>query len=176
MPPIGDHRRRRARIGFFPKPCHQAGAWCFGQFVAQFDIAVAGFRPVRLHAEGDEFASPRRMTRDAQGRAQRRFLGHGRIRRHHPDHGTGRFLGNQQRRGRDRRRAVPAARLQNDTCAFDAGLAQLFGDQKPMLLVAHHHRRREKRPGGAQRGFLQQRFVGNQVPELLGKTLPRNRP
>ena len=107
---------------------------------------------------------------------QRGGIGDHVVRGQHPQHRIRVVFGDQQGGGGDRRGAVAADRLQHDAGIRDARGAELFGDQEPVLLVAHDDGRREAIAAGPLRRLLQQRAVGHQRPELLGKALARDRP
>ena len=93
-----------------------------------------------------------------------------------PQHGVGVGFRDQGSRGGYRGGAVAADRLQQDARGGDAGGAELLGDQEAVLLIAYDDRRREALATGTKRGFLQQRAIGDERPELLGEAFARDRP
>ena len=76
-----------------------------------------------------------------------------------------------------RRRRVAAGGLQQDAGRFAADLAQLFGHQEAVLLVAHDQRRGQLRHAHqSEQGVLQQGVLGTQGQALLGQLLARQGP
>ena len=101
MPAVGDEARRRRRHRAFPgtgRPRYTPSA--SAQRVADLDVAIAGFRRGRLHAEGHDLPGPGGLGGGLQRRLQRRVVGDRGIRRHHPQHRVGIVLRHQQRRRR----------------------------------------------------------------------------
>ena len=166
-------RRRVRLLDEARQPMHRVDT---GKFFTHFDIAVAGFRCRRLHAEGHDMPSARRLGRTIKRGMQGGHVGDRGIGGHHPQNSIRIGLRLQQRRRGDGRRAIAPDRLQHDPRAFDAGQAELLSDQEAVFVVAHDDGRGEPGARGAQGGFLDQRPIGDQGPELLGETFARNRP
>ena len=171
--------RRAARRGvrLLDEAGDREGAGRVVERGADGDVAVAGLRRGRAHAEGDDTAGARRLARRWRGcacSAAVSAITWSAASSHSTASGSS--SATSTRGGGDGGRAVAADRLQQDARRGDAGGAQLLGDQEAVLLVAHDDRRGEAVAAGAQRGLLQQRVVGDQRPELLGEALARDRP
>ena len=167
-------RRRRASRRSGPASCTPGQP---GQRRAHLDIAVAGLGRGRAHAEGHDAPGPRRRHRRGQRAVQRRHVADGGVGGHHPQHRVGVLLGHQQGGGGDRRGGVAAHRLQHDARRRPrrrAATARRPGTGAPGCTP--RSAARSPRPAARQRGFLDQRAVGDQRPELLGEALARDRP
>ena len=62
--------------------------------------------------------------------------------------------------------------FQNNGGGFDAGVAQVFGDQESVAFIAHYHRGRKWSAAQPLRGFLQHALAGHQIDKLFGVQLP----
>ena len=168
------HRLRRIRL--LDELLDRVGARRVVERRADGDVAVAGLRRGRAHAEGDDAAGARRLGGDGEALVERCCVGDRVVGGEQPQHGVGIVFRDQDGGGGDRRGAVAAHRLQQDARGGDAGGAELLGDQETVLLVAYDDRRGEAVATGAQRGLLEQGVVGDQRPELLGEALAGDRP
>ena len=78
---------------------------------------------------------------------------------------------------RDRRRRVAADGLEQDRRGREVHLAQLFGDEEAMRLVAHDDGTGgARKPGEARGGLLDHRALARERKELLRQQLARQRP
>ena len=100
--------------GFSTKRGDRVCARRVGQGGAELDIAVAGFRRGRAHAEGDDAPGARRHGRAGEACVQRRGVGDRMVGGEHPQHRVGVVFRHQQGGGGDRRGAVAPDRLQQD--------------------------------------------------------------
>ena len=176
MPPVGDQACSGRGVRLFHEAGDGVDAGGVTQRIATLDIAIAGFRPGGLHAEGDEPAGPRGHRRDAQRAVQRRDVGDGVVGGKHPLQAVGVVLGGQQRGRGHGGGTVAANRLQHQARVGDAGSAQLLRDQEAVLVVADDDRRRETGTVGARGSFLHQAAIGGQRPKLLREALAGDRP
>ena len=173
---VGRQARRRRGDRLLDEVRDGEGARRIVERGADGDVAVAGFRRGRAHAEGDDVAGAGGLRGGGEVRVQHVGVGDHVIGGEQPQHRVGIVLGDQDRGGGDGGGGVAADRLQQDARRGDAGGAELLGDQEAVLLVAHDDRRGEAVAAGAERGFLEQGVLGDQRPELLGEALARDRP
>ena len=148
-----------------------------GQRRAALDIAIAGLRPTRGNAEGDQPPGRGRRQRgsdrgeEAVGRADVVIGG---------QHQQQRFriaLAENEGGGGGGRRGVAADRLEHDRLGLDRQVAQLLGDQEAMILVADQQRRGEAgRIADPLHRRLQQADIGDQRHDLLRIGGTRQRP
>ena len=142
------------------------------------DVAVAGLRRGRAHAEGDDAAGARRRGGDGEAACSAARVG---------DRVVGRRAATAPRRGRLPPTSTAAAAIAGALLrptgssrmrgAAIAGGAELLGDQEAVLLVADDDRRRRSRSPRARSAVsCEHRAVGDQRPELLGEALARHRP
>jgi hypothetical protein len=176
MPPTGHQALRGRGVRLLQEAGNRKGAVISLQLVAALDVAVAGLRRGRMHAEGDDPPGPRRGGGGLQRLQQGRGVGDHVVSRQHPQHRVRLLLRHQQGGGGDGGGGVAANRLQHHACIAHPGGAQLFADQEAMLVVADNDRRGEARAGGPQRRLLDQAAIRYQRPELLWKGLARHRP
>ena len=123
----------------FHKAGDGVGPLGVGQGGASLDVAVAGLRRGRAHAEVDDTAGARGSRGSGAERRVERRVGDRVVGREQPQHGVRRRLGHQHRRRSNRRRTLPTDRLQQDagrgaSRQREACSAILL--QEPMLLVA----------------------------------------
>ena len=140
------------------------------------DIAVLGRRPCRPHAEGDDAAHRRRISREAAYFGEGRGIGDDVIggKRNHERIAVA--LGRKGGARRDRRAGIAPQRLQQDV-GLDADGGELLGDEKAILGVGDDDRPAEQsRIGHPADRILERRFRTEQRQELLGATLARRRP
>ena len=176
MPAVGDQTRGGGGVRLL----HEAGdgvhAGRVAQWIAALDIAVAGFRPGRPHAEGDEPAGAGGRRGDPKRAVQRGDIGDGMVGGQHPQQAVRdrpRPPAGRRRRSRGRccgRPApAPAARRRRRRRA----IARRSGSGAPGCRPRSAARSRAAR---AQRGLLHQGAVGHQRPKLLREALARDRP
>ncbi len=147
-----------------------------GQILALLDVAVAGLRAVRRHAEGHEPAVRCRRDGGLDGFQEAFGLGD-QVIGGQDQQQLGRILDRGQGRGRDRRRRVAPDRLQDQGGSRAAGGAQLLGGQKSLGLVANHDRRSETyRIADPLQGLAEQAGLAQQLGEGLAGGRSRDRP
>ena len=143
---------------------------------AFFDVPVARRRVVRCDAKRHDHATFGGRNGNVDGTKKLVPASDNMVRRRHQHDRIRIFLGQHQCRQGRRRRGIPSDGLKNDGLGGDADLAQLFGDDEPMLVVANHQRIGEPTVAEPFRRFLKHASVGNEVDELLGIMLPGDRP
>ena len=84
MPAAGDEIGGGRGVGLFEESRHGEDVSPLGQRRADFNIAIAGFRCRRLHAEGDDLAGPGGSGRGLKRDLQRFVVGNGCVGGHHP--------------------------------------------------------------------------------------------
>ncbi|MNS38800.1 hypothetical protein D3C72_710630 [compost metagenome] len=150
------------------------------------DVAVAGFRRDRHHAERDDGAGVGMAYRRGERLAKRRQVRDAVVgRRHHQHHiAPIRSRHRVQRRHGQRRGRVAAAGLGQQPRGL-AGALHHVRDHEAMFLAADHQLRRldagraarqHRHAVEAARGGLQQRVFRHEVQQLLGKLFARERP
>ena len=176
MLPVGGEAGGRCRVRLLDKAGDREHARRIVQGGADLDISVAGLRRGRAHAECHDAPGVCRHRCRCEAAAKQCGIDDHMVGGQHPQDRVRVVFRDQNRRRRDRRRAVASNRLQHDAGIPDAHGAELFGDQEPVLLVAHDYRRGEAVAMCPQRRLLQQGAVGHEWPELLGEALARDRP
>ncbi len=137
-----------------------AGLGALGLDAQTNDGAVAGGRRGAIDGGGEGLDNRDRMIR---GEQQQQRLGVA--------------LGQAQRGGAGRRSGVAADRLEQHRPGCHRDLAQLFGDDEPVLFVGDDERRREAlRIGDPPHRLLQQTLAAEQAQELLRVERTRHRP
>ena len=165
-------------VGLFDEAIHRADSGSGSlQRRAGLDVAVAGFRPSRGDAKGNQPPCCGVGRRLPHRCAEAFDIGDDVICRQDQQDRISAFTLGVQRRHRDRRRGVAPDRLQDDRPRLDADRAQLLGNHESMLLIAHHQRRDDfAQTGDSQDGVLQQGVLVRQRQKLLGIGFTRQRP
>ena len=145
------------------------------------DIAVAGLGTLWRDAKGDQMPAARGRRGALGGVAEGVELADHVIGRHHQHQRVGLARGQPQRGDAGRRRGIATDRFEHQRIGRGADLAQLLGDDKPVLLIGDDQRRRK--PGvapaiahRAQHGLLQQAALANERQQLLRVERARHRP
>ena len=141
------------------------------------DVAVAGFGAVGDDAEGGQESLVGGGGRRRDGAVERgRVLDHVIGRQHQQQRGRVGF-GKLHGGGGHGGCRIPADRFEQQQLRRDADGAQLFGDQKPVFLVADHDRCLDARGAlQAQHRLLQHRVLRGQAQKLLRIGAARQRP
>ena len=147
-----------------------------GQLGALADIAVAGFRLGRRDAEGHEVAGGSRTRGGVDRLVEGVAVPDDVVGRQQEQQGVRVLFGNDQGRDGGGGGGVAANRLQSDGERRHGDLAQLFGDDEAVLVVADHQLGREALAYDAAHRVLEHGPFTDQRQKLLRVALARNRP
>ena len=143
-----------------------------GGGIGEFEIAIAGFGPVRADPEGDERAVLRCGLTFGHGGEERRHVADHVIGRRHQHQIVPRALRLKVQGCRQNRRGgVACGGFQKHRGRVDAQIAQLFERHEAEIRGRQHQRRGEARAPEALRAGLKQAFIPQQTGELLRKIL-----
>lgn len=165
-------------VGLFDEGLDWQGV---GARACGLDIAVAGFGLVGGDAQDDDAAGGGLGDGLVHGRGEGGGLGHSLVGGGDDQDGVLPAFHGRQGRQREGRGGVAALGFEQGAAQFNAGFAQLFGRQKPVLFASDDERGadldvRVAQLGQALRGLLEQTVVAGQAQELFGKTSARQGP
>ena len=173
-----DHALGRRTVGLLDEAADRERAFQARHAGAAVDVAVARLGRVRDDAERREQAGGRGVRGEPDRAMERCDVADRVVGREHEQQRIGVVLRQCQRSGGDGGCGVATDRFEQQQARLHAEIAELFGDEEAMLLVADHDRRFDAvQAVEACDGFLEHRAViARQTQELFGIGAARQRP
>ena len=173
----GDIGLRLFRAGLLDKFGDRKDALGAVQFAAAPDVAIAGLGALRRDAKADQRAGARRGCGAFDGVGKGREIADRVVGRHDQHQRIGFRLGQRQGGDAGGGGRVAADRLEQERARNGRDLAQLLGDDEPMLFIGDQQGRGEALPvGHPANRLLQQAVAAEEAQQLFRVKRARHRP